>query len=139
MQALSLDDRHEPAAAAAAPPPGRRLVVLPIDLEPANGELIQHWLAAEGWNVEFSPRPGPGVALVLMEIAFPRREDRRRVHALSSAQPGVPVLVLSPTFFPDVPGQGSVAHELGATAVLATPLQRDRLLAVLADLLGTMP
>jgi AmiR/NasT family two-component response regulator len=110
--------------------------VLPIDVERANAELIQLWLAAEGWDIAYSRQSDHGVAIVVIEIAFPRREDRQRVHALSRARPDVPVVVLSPTFFPDVPGQGRVAHELGATAVLATPLQRERLVAVVRDLLG---
>ncbi len=89
--------------------------------------------------MEFSRHADHGVAIVLIEIAFPRREDRQRVHELYRAWPGVPVVVLSPTFFPDVPGRGRVAEELGATAVLATPLQRARLVAVFRDLLGPMP
>jgi hypothetical protein len=138
MRASSLDDHHKPAASADAPK-ARRLVVLPIDVERANGDLIQLWLAAEGWDIEFSRNSDHGVAIVLIEIAFPRREDRQRVHALSRAWSGVPVVVLSPTFFPGVPGQGRVADELGATAVLATPLQRARLVAVFRDLLGATP
>jgi AmiR/NasT family two-component response regulator len=139
MRAFSLDDLHKPAAPADVATPRRRLLVQPIDLERVNCELIQLWLAAEGWDIEFSVDSDHGAAIVLIEIAFPRREDRQRVHTLSSARPGVPVVVLSPTFFPDVPGQGRVAHELGATAVLAMPLQRERLLAVVRDLLSAVP
>jgi hypothetical protein len=139
MRASSLDDHNKLAASDCAPDLRQRLVVLTIDLERANGELIQLWLAAEGRDIEFTRDAEHGAAMVLVEIAFPRREDRQRVHALSLARPGVPVVVLSPTFFPDVPGQGRLAQDLGATAVLATPLKRDRVLAVLRDLLDAMP
>jgi hypothetical protein len=136
MRVPSLDDPDPLAAAAGARRVPRALVALPIDVEPANGELIQLWLAAEGWDVQFGLRPNQGVAVILIEMAFPRHGDRQRVQAVSEAWPGVPVIVLSPTFFPDVPGQGSVAQQLGATAVLSTPLQRDRLVAVVRALLG---
>lgn len=113
----------------------RHLVALHIDVDTANAQLIQLWLAAEGWDLAFNPGPGHAVDFILVEMAFPRHGDPHRIQALSRAWPGVPVIVLSPTFFADVAGQGSVAQELGAAAVLSIPLQRGRLVAVVDTLL----
>jgi DNA-binding response OmpR family regulator len=146
-----LDNDHPlpPSAADAAradtPPPGTRRALL-IDVEPATAGLLAHWLAADHWRLEECPNPcGCGasaphagdaedVGLVVIEIAFPRQTMRPCVEALTAARPGVPVLVLSPTFFADVAPCGDVARQLGATAALATPLSRERLLTTVRAL-----
>jgi hypothetical protein len=109
-----------------------------IDVEAATAGLIGHWLAGDGWLVgtEATRKVSAAapVALVVLEIAYPRHCTRQRIDALAAAWPGVPLLVLSPTFFAEVPPQGEVARQMGATAVLATPLTRERLVTTVRGL-----
>ena len=109
--------------------PSRLLHALLIDVEPANSELIRLWLADEGWCVDLEPPPGHPIAMILVEVAFPRHAERQRLRSLAEVWPGVPVTVLSPTFFAKVPSHGDVARQLGVAAVLATPLSRDSFMA----------
>src|SRR5262245_11589896 len=110
-----------------------------IDLEPATTELITLWLEAEGWELRSGKQAGEKPSVLIVGLAFPRRGDNtQRLAALTAAWPQVPVLVLSPTFFRDTPASGDVARQLGVAAVLATPVSREQLLAVLRDLTGPL-
>jgi hypothetical protein len=117
----------------------RPLHALLIDVEPATTELISLWLAIEGWQLHTEAKPDIPVALIVIELAFPRHGDAQRPRALSEVWPGVPIVALSPTFFADVPAQGDVARQLGASAVLATPIVRERLIATVRRLVPAGP
>lgn len=133
---------HTPGTVPARPPPGapaRPLSALLIDVEPATTELIALWLAGEGWQLRTDPKSAEPVSLIVIELAFPRQADRHRLQALAEVWPGVPVVVLSPTFFADVPAQGDVARQLGVAAVLATPVARDALVAAVRAVLQGSP
>lgn len=135
MQAHSTDpDTSAPDTSSRA---RRPLHALLIDVEPATTELIELWLGAEGWLLRSDARPGDAVDIIVVELAFPRRADRQRIRTLSEVWPDAPVIVLSPTFFADVPVQGDVARQLGVAAVLATPLSREALRSTVARLLAS--
>lgn len=135
MQAHSTDpDTSAPDTSSRA---RRPLHALLIDVEPATTELIELWLGAEGWLLRSDARPGDAVDIIVVELAFPRRADRQRIRTLAEVWPDVPVIVLSPTFFADVPVQGDVARQLGVAAVLATPLSREALRSTVARLLAS--
>jgi CheY-like chemotaxis protein len=118
-----------PTARGAAPP-----CVLLIDIEPATSALFEEWLRQDGLRVRHDAHEcaGQGVALILIELAFPRVDGARQLQLLGLAWPGVPVLVLSPTFLPGVAANGEVARQLGAAAVLAAPVSRDNLRSTVA-------
>lgn len=123
--------------ASPSPSASRTLNVLLIDVEPATADLAMLWLAAAGWELRLHPGNDGPVALILIELAFPKSRDRQRLEALAEVWPGAPIVALSPTFRSGLPAQGDVAHQLGATAVLATPLSRERFLEVVRGVVGT--
>lgn len=130
------DTRFPTAADASAPcraSPLPRHALL-IDVEPATAELFAHWLAPDGWQMLSAATPADRVALIVIELAFPRQSDRQRLLDLAQAWPGVPVIVLSPTLLPGVSPQGEVARQLGAAAVLSAPVSADALRAAVARL-----
>lgn len=126
-----LQDDGEPAGVAVSPPPG----VLLLDLEPAMADLVDEWLARDGWRVQHDPAHATDVGLIVIDLPYPRQDGAARVRHLQRAWPGVPVLVLSSTFLPGVPVHGEVARQLGAAAVLASPVARDTLRGVVSQLL----
>jgi CheY-like chemotaxis protein len=113
--------------------------VLLLGIEPATAGLFDEWLTRDGLRVLQQARPRTGtherVALIVIDLAFPRRDGARQLHQLAQAWPGVPVLALSSTFLPGVAAQGEVARQLGAAAVLAAPVARDALRGAVAQLL----
>lgn len=111
--------------------------ILLLDIEPAMAALLVEWLAAEGVAADSNAgRADPAATLILIELPFPRQGGRERLARLAEAWPGVPVIVLSPTFLPGVPPQGEVARQLGAAAVLPSPLSRQRLCGTIVRLLN---
>ncbi len=110
---------------------------LTIDLEPATTDLMNWWLAAAGLAVRLDPSPAGAPALILVEIAYPRHDDRDLLQGVTTTWPEIPVILLSPTFFAETPSRGEVARRFGVAATLATPLSRDRLVSTVRDLLGT--
>ncbi len=110
--------------------------VLLCDIEPATVALFAEWLAADGLRADSDAQASaPPVALILIELPFPRQGGQQRLHDLACAWPGVPVIVLSPTLLPGVSPQGEVARALGAAAVLPAPLSRAALREAVARLL----
>jgi CheY-like chemotaxis protein len=75
------------------------------------------------------------VGLIVIELAFPRQDGGRRLAQLRRDWPGVPLIVLSPTFLAGVSPQGEVARQLGAAAVLPAPVARETLRAAVARVL----
>ncbi len=115
-----------------------RALALLVDVEPSLAALIAEWLAEIGVDACSDGAPPPGeraVALVVVDVPYPRREGARRLGAIAAALPDAPILALSPTFFAGVATSGSVARDLGAAGVLATPVRRDALVAAVRRLL----
>jgi len=131
-----VNDSSDPLAPsdAALRPPSEMPRALLVDVEPATAALIELWLADAGLALDLAA--GPGVAVVLVATATPRQFDRRGVQALAALPPGVPIILLSPTFFSGVPARGEVARELGVAAVLATPLAREHFTSTVRDVLA---
>ena len=115
--------------------------VLLVDIEPALTGLLQEWLASDGLQVREAgvAHAHEPVALILIDLPYPRRDGTRRLQQLARAWPGVPVVVLSATVFAGVAAHGEVARQLGAAAVLATPVARATLRATVRALLGARP
>jgi DNA-binding NarL/FixJ family response regulator len=109
---------------------------LAIDLEPATTDLVNWWLSSAGLQVRLEPAPAEPPALVLVELAYPRQDDRELLRVIANTWPEVPVILLSPTFFAATPCHGEMARRFGVAATMATPLCRDRLVATIRDLLG---
>lgn len=120
-----------PAKADAAAPPG----VLLLGLEPQMAALFDEWLAAPGRPVWHGTAAHGAVGLVVTALAFPRQGGSQHLAQLHRARPGVPVIVLSPTLHAGVPPQGETARQLGAAAVLPTPVSRAALLAAVDRLM----
>jgi len=126
-----------PVAAARARP-----LALLVDVEPSLATLIAEWLDDIDVDVlaEAPQRPRDrDVDLVVVDVPYPRREGAQRVRALTAALPQAPILALSSTFFAGVSASGSVARDLGAAGVLATPVRRDALVAAVRGLLRASP
>ena len=113
---------YAPADAATAPVGETPPRVLLQDIEPAMADLIGAWLCLDGLHVQREARAGQTIALILIDLPFPRRDGAACLRLLAQQWPGVPVLVLSSTFFAGVATQGEVASQLGAAAVLAAPV-----------------
>lgn len=125
-----LQDDGEPTGLAVSPPG-----VLLLDMEPAMAGLLDEWLVRDGWRVQHDAARAAGIGLIVIDLPYPRQDGAARVRQLQRAWPGVPVVVLSSTFLPGVPTHGEVARQLGATAVLASPVARDALRGVVLQLL----
>jgi CheY-like chemotaxis protein len=111
--------------------------VLLIDIEPAMAALLDEWFARDGRRVlQGTTAAACEVGLIVTELAFPRQGGSQRLQQLHAAWPGVPVIVLSPTFHTGVAPQGEVARALGAAAVLPAPVSRETLRAAVARVFG---
>lgn len=120
----------------AVPAPAERPAVLLADLEPALQALLQAWLGEIGLRAIPAEGAASGTpALLLIGLPYPREGGGERVHALTSAWPGVPALALSPTLLTGVAARGDVARRLGVQAVLPAPVAREALLAAVRALL----
>ena len=80
---------------------------------------------------------GEPLALILIDLPFPRQDGTQRLQQPAQAWPGVPVIALSSTFLPHVAAQGEVARQLGAAAVLPAPVAQGTLRAAVARLIRT--
>ncbi len=110
-------------------------VILMADLSSPLSALIVEWLNDAGLATAEAGEAARA-DLLLVELPFPRQAAAARREACAARWPGVPVLALSPAFFPGVPSRGALARSLGVAAVLPTPVARDVLLATVFDLIG---
>lgn len=125
----------------AAPP---QVVAWLVDLAPGWADLAAEWLAAAGYSVrhwtgcEAAPSPPArhAPAVVLLGLAFPRRDGAQQVQAARQRWPGAALLLLSPTFHAGVACDGSLAHALGADGIVPLPAGRDALLAAVRRVRG---
>jgi CheY-like chemotaxis protein len=109
--------------------------VLLLDIEPAMASLLDEWLTRDGRRVLHAGAAAAEVDLIVIELAFPRQDGSGRLQQVRHAWPGVPVIVLSPTFLAGVAPRGEVARQLGAAAVLPAPVSRAMLRAAVAQVL----
>ncbi len=136
---------HEPACFESstrdAPQDGRhaRRVVGLVAIGPDWRALLAEWLGEAGWKVRDldldSGRSTETVGeLIVLEAAFPRRQAAQRVERVRARWPRIPVLLLSPTFHAGIAVRGALARELGVEATVPMPVARERLLAVMQQL-----
>lgn len=109
--------------------------VLLLDIEPSTAALFDEWLARDRRCIWQGQAQAGNVGLIVIELAFPRQGGRQRLEQLHRLWPGVPVVVLSPTFLGGVSPSGEVARQLGAAAVLPAPVSRETLRATVNGLL----
>jgi CheY-like chemotaxis protein len=107
--------------------------VLVVDADAPTLDLLREWLADAGWRVVDEPAAAP-VALVLVDVPFPRRGLSPPSLRAAQVHAGVPVLALSASFHPSVEGSGEAARSLGVAGVLPKPLRREALLAAVGQL-----
>lgn len=125
---MPMNDAHPSA-------PGRRRIAL-LDADAALLGLVSAWLSDWG---EVVTQPAPRADLLLVDVPFPRLLARGGLQEIMRMHPGVPVIALSPTFFPGIARRGAVARQLGVAAVLPKPVPREALLETVHELLGAPP
>lgn len=103
-------------------------------------ELLAEWLATACLQVEAHAQGvgsgGRPCDLLLVELAYPRRDAAGPLQRLAADYPGLPVVALSPTFLAGVEAGHSAARALGVAAVLPLPVSRQVLLAAVCNVLG---
>jgi DNA-binding response OmpR family regulator len=107
--------------------------------EPSWRALLAEWLGEAGWTVQdldldSGQSTDPVGELIVLEAAFPRRQATQQVERVRARWPGIPVLLLSPTFHAGIAMRGALARELGVEATVPVPVERERLLAVMQRL-----
>lgn len=130
---------HPPSSSRTGAPARPRILV--VDADPALFGLLGAWLGDEAELVA-GTRGGvapDGVALVVVDVPYPRQVTADGLRDLAARHPGAPLLALSPTLFAGVVSEGTVARRLGVAAVLPTPVAREALLAAVHRLLGRHP
>src|SRR5262245_34957414 len=95
-----------------------------VDGDPALRELIDEWLAEQGYSV-VQDRPD----LVVVDLPFSRDRGLQLLWSVAQAHAGVPMIALSSTLLSGCESCGAVARQLGVATVLAKPLTREALLA----------
>ena len=121
-----------------ATPASCRHHVLVVDADPALSTLIEEWLGAMGCAVAADPGDGTSDGpfdLAIVDLPHARTGGSDRIRRLAERHPGVPILALSPAFFPGVHACGPVARALGADCVLAQPASHAALTAAVRHLL----
>ncbi|MBX9748548.1 MAG: PAS-domain containing protein [Roseococcus sp.] len=143
-----LANRPAPAPMPAAPPaamalpPGLRVLVAD-DLAP-NRLVVQALLAPAGHQVDFVNSGGAAVSavtreaydIVLMDMHMPGMdglEATRRIRTLPMPAGGVPILGVTASTLPE---EVAACYEAGMDGHLAKPIDRDALLAAMAELVG---
>lgn len=119
--------------------PARPRRIALLDGDAALLGLVSAWLADWGPVVARRADDAAGADLLLVDVPFPRLVAPGGLHELARAHPGVPVIALSPTFFPGIRSRGEVARRLGVAAVLPKPVSREALQATVHELLGAPP
>lgn len=113
--------------------------ILVVDADPALLGLLEEWLAAQGCCVMAERPEAAGTDeradIVIVDVPFPRQSGAAVLKRVVDRNPGVPVLALSSSFFPEVDASGTVARAMGVAGVLPKPLTRHALVTVVDRLL----
>jgi CheY-like chemotaxis protein len=110
-----------------------RPLVLGVDVDPPFQQVLAAWLGSRGLQTAFVPladalRPARPAALLVCELAEPKRSGAQTMRLLAQAHPGTPLLAISARFVAG-PHAPALARQLGAHAALAKPFSRYDLLA----------
>jgi two-component system, OmpR family, response regulator len=129
-----------PSAQQAAGPEGSAPRVLLVEADTPLIELLDTWLAAEGWRVitesDDHPVATEPADLVIVDVPFPRQGGVDLIRRIASSHPMTPILALSSTFFAGIECCGPVARELGVACVLPQPASREALIQAVRRLLS---
>jgi len=134
--AVTRPGERKPWSAAVTLPAAQRPTVLVLDNHPDFINLVQRYLAADGWIVVGATDVGRAQALlaercpdaILLDVMMPGQDGWDLLISLN-AQPEtrrIPVVVCSVLYEPEV------ARALGAVSYLPKPVSQEALLAVLA-------
>jgi CheY-like chemotaxis protein len=111
-------------------PNARKVLVLGAD--PATRSLFGEWLDEEGFRiVDPSSDANAPLSLVVLELPFLREGELPPLAEAKLRYPGVPIVVVSPTFFASVGCCGPCAAALGVAGVLPKPMARATLIEAL--------
>jgi CheY-like chemotaxis protein len=105
--------------------------VLVVDSDALTQSLLAEWLEADGWHVLASAlgdAAAQELALIVLDMPFPRAGSLDALRALQTQYAGVPVIVISSTVFASVGCWGPCASALGVDGVLPKPVSRDALI-----------
>ena len=110
--------------------------VLVVGAERHTFELLHEWLTEAGWRVadESTRDTWAPFHLVLVDVAFPRRDGATTLRRVSAEHAGTPVLMLSGMFHASIEACGELARSLGVAGVLPKPVRREALTAVVRRL-----
>ena len=139
VPATASDERAAPAEPRprppAAPPPRPRGPVLVIDDDPAARDMIQRLLTAEGFGVCLASDGEQGLRLaaevrpvaITLDVLMPKLDGWAVLSALQASPElrDVPVVLVS------IVSDRAIGLALGATDILAKPVERERLVAML--------
>lgn len=109
--------------------------ILLIDDEPSNGQLMERYLAKEGWTMAFAENGQEGIRLarklrpkvICLDILMPSM-DGWSVLSLLKSDPelaDIPVIIWSMT------SDQHLGYSLGAAEFLTKPVQREKLIGVM--------
>ena len=101
--------------------------------------LLREWLGGAGHVVRDSTSAQvaiPCADLVIMSISMPKGETQLLIRGMQRIHPGAPIIVLSSQARLGLSSNGVLARELGVERVMAKPLARKELIAVVDDILG---
>lgn len=133
----STSTARETRAAGPAPQAGPRPVLV-VGADPATRELLDEWLAADGWAV-VGDAQATDCALAIVDVPYPRDSGLELLRRVTREHPGTPLLAISATFFSTVARCGPCARALGVAGVLPKPLAREALLAAVRELARRAP
>lgn len=102
--------------------------------------LLQEWLGQAGYRVRAGrlrdaslDRPAD---LVIVNVYMPKHAGARCVRDLQAAHPNTPIVAISGQFRYGLCAVGATAKNLGATQVIAKPLNRTDLLNTVRGMIG---
>ena len=102
--------------------------------------LLQEWLTGAGYRVSAAapcgPPPHVAADLVIVSIGMPKHTGSSVADKIRAANPGTPIIAISAQFRADLSTAGTTAQTLGVAQVIAKPLTRDALLAVVSAIIG---
>lgn len=129
-----MPNRETPAGLAR---PGPSATVLVVDVDTALTGVLAEWLAPDGIDMqaERDEVQGARYDLLIVDIAFPRRDGAARVARVVQEHPDIPIIAISAAFFPGLVCCGAMARTLGVAGVLPKPVPRADFLGVVQRLL----
>jgi DNA-binding response OmpR family regulator len=103
--------------------------------------LLKEWLGEAGYRIRIGNCCDPGVDgpcdLVIVSLYMPKQDGPQYVRSIRDAHPQTPLIATSGQFRAGLHTDGSVAHRLGVSQVIAKPLMRTELLRAVRGIMGS--